>query len=417
MRVVQLSTLAKLSKPAAGCTLLVALSLLVACGGQGKKSSTPGVDVKNKTITIGSSAPKTGPQVAYYENIQAAQAVLNAVNAKGGVNGWKVKYKVLDDAYQPSRALANVKDLVDKDQVFAIVTQTGTTGVSASLPYLASTTTPDVGIIAEAGLLVGKKLTAAKNIFPTIPAYGQVAAYVVKYLNGKGINKISLMYQDDDSGAAVLPGVKYQTKQLGMNLATTVPIPDEVSDFSGYASRLKAAGAPEVFAWGPPPMVAGTMKACAAIGYKPHWIAPFFVPTDSFFKLVGPLAKGMEFETWLKPLNDPGAGMHAFLSAMHGVGDQNPSILAEGAYISMYTFVNALKTATDGGKTPTQQAVMNALSSGEKFEPGDLGITISYAGDSQLPDYPEQILTYDGTKLKAATPQQQAPKVPQSILR
>ncbi|MBO0819865.1 MAG: ABC transporter substrate-binding protein [Nocardiopsaceae bacterium] len=376
----------------AGCTTVKSA--------QGGADDSVGVDTKTKTITIGTSAPKTGSQVSFYENVQAAQAALGAVNAAGGVNGWKIKYTVLDDAYNPSTALSNVRELVEQDKVFAIVTSVGTPTVSAELPYLANTDVPDIGIIAEAGLLSGK-YSSAPNIFSVVPAYGRVSAFIVDYLaSQKHVNKISLMYQDDQSGAAVVPGVTAEARKKGVTVAASAAVPDTATDFSGYAAKLKAGGAPEVVAWGPPPMVAGVMNASAAIGYKPHWLAPFFVPGSAFFKLVGPLANNMEFESWFTPLTSDSPGVKAFLAAMKKyTTDPSPSTTAEGGWISMYEFVYGLEAATKGGKVPTRSALVAALNTGKAFEPGNVGASFSYTTQQRIPSSVDSILTYKNGSL------------------
>lgn len=406
------------SNKAVCAALAVATAVsLAACDKGGGSSAAPGVDASTKTITIGSSAPKTGPQVAYYENIQVAQAAIARINAQGGINGWKLKLDVLDDGYQPARAISNIKQLVSGDKVFAIVTQTGTTGVAASLPYLAKTGTPDIGFVAEGGLLADPKLAEADNLFATVPAYAQVAAFIVDHLRSKNVSRFSIMYQDDDSGNAVVPGATYESQHGGPAISATVPVADSATDFSGYAARLKAAGAPQVVAWGPPPMVAGVMKASAAIGYRPKWLSPFFVPGPSFYSLVGSLAKNMEFESWLTPYTSTAPGVSTFLSTVRKAGDTNPSSLAEGAWVSIYTFAHALDLATRGGKKPTQAAVISALSNGKAFQPGDLGISVTYSASSRSPQVPERIYRYDGSALVPVTAPTMPPKVPASVTR
>lgn len=386
---------------------------------QSSANQSVGVDVKTKTITIGTSAPKTGPQVSFYENVQAAQAALGAVNAAGGVNGWKIKYTVLDDQYDPSTAVSNVKELVEQDNVFAVVTSVGTPTVSAELPYLAGTDVPDIGIIAEAGLLSGK-YSSASNVFSVVPSYGDVSAFIVDYLaSQKHVNKISLMYQDDSSGTAVQPGINAEAQKQGMTVAASAGVPDTATDFSGYAAKLKAGGAPEVVAWGPPPMVAGVMNASAAIGYKPHWLAPFFVPGPSFYKLVGPLANNMDFESWFTPLTSNTPGVKAFLAAMKKyTTDTNPTATAEGGWISMYEFVYALEAATKGGKVPTRSAVVAALNSGKTFEPGNVGASFSYTPQQRVPSSNDSILTYkNGQLVTTYGPKPDPSDLPKSDIR
>jgi branched-chain amino acid transport system substrate-binding protein len=392
-----------------GAVVAVAATVMAGCATTSStagstSSSNPndsvGVDKATKTITIGTSAPKTGPEVSFYENIEAAQAALGVVNSEGGVNGWKIKFTVLDDGYDPSTALSNVRQLVENDKVFAIVTNVGTPTVSAELPYLSNSGVPDIGFVAEAGLLSGKYSTAS-NLFSVIPAYANVTAFIVNYLAKQKHEKtISLMYQDDQSGAAVAPGVAAQAKKDGVTVAASAAVPDTATDFSGYAAKLKAGNAKEVVAWGPPAMVAGVMNASAAIGYKPEWLAPFFVPGPSFFKLVGPLADNMEFESWFEPLTSGTTGVKTFLAALSKyTPDSNPSTTAEGGWISMYEFIDGLKAATAGGKMPTRSALMAALNNGKSLEPGNVGAKFSYTPTDRIPGSVDSILKYDNGSL------------------
>lgn len=399
--------------------LAIAGCSTISSSAQSGADNTVGVNVKTKTITIGTSAPKTGPQVSFYENVQAAQAALGAVNAAGGVNGWKIKYTVLDDAYNPSTAVSNVRELVEQDNVFAIVTSVGTPTVSAELPYMASTGVPDIGIIAEAGLLSGK-YSSNQNIFSVVPAYGSISAFIVDYLaNQKHMNNISLMYQDDSSGTAVVPGINAEAKKKGMTVAASAAVPDTATDFSGYAAKLKAGGAPEVVAWGPPSMVAGVINASAAIGYKPHWLAPFFVPGPSFYKLIGPLANNMEFESWFTPLTANTPGIKAFLAAMKKyTTDTSPTTTAEGGWISMYEFIYGLEAATRGGKTPTRSAVIAALNTGKAFDPGNLGASFSYTSQRRIPSSDDSILEYkNGSLVTVYGPKPDPSDLPKSDIR
>ncbi len=404
-------------------TALVGCATTTTSSGTGGSSANPddsvGVDTATKTITIGTSAPKTGPQVSFYENIQAAQAALGVVNSSGGVNGWKIKFTVLDDGYNPSTALSNVRQLVENDKVFAIVTNVGTPTVSAELPYLVSSGVPDIGFVAEAGLLAGK-YKSASNLFSVIPAYANVTAFIVDYLADQKHEKtISLMYQDDQSGAAVAPGIAAEAKKKGVTVATSAAVPDTATDFSGYASKLKDGGAKEVVAWGPPAMVAGVMNASAAIGYKPQWLAPFFVPGPAFFKLVGPLADDMEFETWFQPLTSGTKGVDTFLAALKKyTTDTNPGTTAEGGWISMYEFIEGLKAATAGGKTPTRSALMAALNNGKSFEPGNVGASFAYSPDNRIPVSVDSILAYDGGALTTVYgPKKDPTDVAKSVFR
>src|ERR1700756_2389338 len=92
----------KLRSVAAGCAAGVIAVSLAACGtgavGAGSGGTTsggiktgPGVDAKTRTISLGVLSPLSGPVAVIGDPLTAGQQTyFKAVNASGGINGWKV---------------------------------------------------------------------------------------------------------------------------------------------------------------------------------------------------------------------------------------------------------------------------------------------------------------------------------------
>lgn len=81
--------------------------------------AAPGVT--DTTITLGQSAPLTGP--ASQQGIEmrdGALAYFDYINGKGGVAGRKIVLKTLDDAANTERAASNTRQLIAQDGVFAL---------------------------------------------------------------------------------------------------------------------------------------------------------------------------------------------------------------------------------------------------------------------------------------------------------
>lgn len=57
------------------------------------------------TILLGGTTPLSGPASAYASVARGADAYFKYVNARGGVNGRRIAYKYLDDAYNPSQTV------------------------------------------------------------------------------------------------------------------------------------------------------------------------------------------------------------------------------------------------------------------------------------------------------------------------
>ncbi len=68
------------------------------------------------------------------------------INAKGGVNGRKIKLISLDDAYSPPKTVEQTRRLVEQDEVLAIIGTIGTPTNSASQKYLNQKKVPQLFI-------------------------------------------------------------------------------------------------------------------------------------------------------------------------------------------------------------------------------------------------------------------------------
>src|SRR5580700_4345963 len=103
--------------------------------GGGAAASAPGIT--STQILIGSHQPLTGPAAPGYSEIApAANAYFQYVNAHGGIYGRKIKYTYLDDAYDPSKTVSVVHQLVLQDNVFSIFNGLGTPTHLAVVKYL-----------------------------------------------------------------------------------------------------------------------------------------------------------------------------------------------------------------------------------------------------------------------------------------
>ena len=97
-------------------------------------------------ILIGSVSNISGPGgAAQADGVQAVQVWVRWINSKGGLNGHEVRFFQQDDAGDPARHAAAVKDLVENKRVVAIVGQFAALTGNASGKYLAEKRIPVVG--------------------------------------------------------------------------------------------------------------------------------------------------------------------------------------------------------------------------------------------------------------------------------
>src|SRR5882762_6309978 len=121
----------------AGAAIVATVAVTAASGAQ---RLDPGVT--STSIKIGGTFPLTGP-ASLYKTIPAAEkAYFDYVNDHGGVNGRKISFTILDDAYDPSKTVPLAQQLVEKDGVFAVFGSLGTAPTLATWGYLNSRKVP-----------------------------------------------------------------------------------------------------------------------------------------------------------------------------------------------------------------------------------------------------------------------------------
>ena len=62
------------------------------------------------------------------------QAVFREVNEQGGVHGRRLELVSLDDGYEPEAAIDNTRQLIEGEQVFALIGAVGTPTSRAAVP-------------------------------------------------------------------------------------------------------------------------------------------------------------------------------------------------------------------------------------------------------------------------------------------
>src|SRR5258706_2871256 len=115
--------------------LKLASALIVALPAPAFAADAPGVTATE--IKIGGVFPFSGPASSIGLVGKGVLAYVQSINDRGGINGRRINYIAMDDAYSPPKAVEHVRKLVQSDEVAFIFSQLGTPGNTASAKYLA----------------------------------------------------------------------------------------------------------------------------------------------------------------------------------------------------------------------------------------------------------------------------------------
>lgn len=155
-----------------------------------------------KTLTLGCSAPFTGPLgQAGIELLAGMKAAFAEVNAAGGIYGREIRLEVKDDSYVASRTLKNVTEMVDSQSVFALISPVGTANTAAIMPLIESKGIPTVGPVTGATSL---RSAEARNVFFLRPSYREETQRLVQQIVSMGLRRIAVVYLDNPFGKEVL---------------------------------------------------------------------------------------------------------------------------------------------------------------------------------------------------------------------
>ena len=82
------------------------------------------------------ASPFSGANRELGRDIKAGiETAFAEVNAAGGIHGRTLRLVALDDGYEPSRTGPAMKQLVEKERVFAVVGNVGTPTAAVAIPY------------------------------------------------------------------------------------------------------------------------------------------------------------------------------------------------------------------------------------------------------------------------------------------
>ena len=139
-------------------------------------------------ILIGQTAGFTGSVAAgVKETTDGARLYIDAINAKGGVNGQKIELLSLDDKFDPKLAAENARQLIEEKNVVALFLTRGTPHTEAIVPLLDKHGVPLIGPSTGAMSL---HQPVRRHVFNVRATYQREAEKAVLHLATSGMNKM-----------------------------------------------------------------------------------------------------------------------------------------------------------------------------------------------------------------------------------
>jgi branched-chain amino acid transport system substrate-binding protein len=344
-----------------------------------------GADVPGVTdteVVIGCTTPLSGPAALWGTTGMGMKAWADYINDQGGIHGRKIKFVMKDDAYNPTRGLANLQEM--KGNVFAVCGVLGTAILNASKDFYTENKIPLITAYADVRIWEQMPRDKLKYVFIAYPDYGDEAEYLTKYAIDKlGSKKVALFYQNDDYGKHALDGLK---KELAANpgkaeLVGAVPYELAERALGTHALKLKETGADTLFIYTTPTHGALILKEIHKIGFKPKALSTFTLGDPIMYKLAGDVWEG----TYIAlpgnsglPGSDPGADRIVEILTKYDPSLKGKEYLALFGAMSMIHMVEGLKNA---GKDLTPETLIQGMEKIKDWTPDAVGAPVTYTPD------------------------------------
>lgn len=326
-----------------------------------------------KEVVIGQVASLSGANGADLgQGLQLGiRAHLEAVNARGGVNGRKIKLVSLDDEYLPERTVQLTKELIDTHKPVALL---GYRGTANTLALMKSKVLEDTGVPLIGTLSGAAEIQGAPMIFHVRTSYPQEISQLVLQLSRLGMTRLGLFYVDDAFGKsgrdAVLDAAKTSKSSVVVEAAYD-KAPDKVAATVQAAVDKLVAGQPQavvMVAVGDP--VYSFVKQAKAKSSSLRLFSISVVNPSAVIEKVGlEAARGMGFsEVFPFPYSDGTPLSREYRAALKKTDPKSePNYFSLEGYVYAKVLVNAIRKA---GNSPTAASVKAAL---DAYPQTDLG--------------------------------------------
>jgi branched-chain amino acid transport system substrate-binding protein len=257
-------------RPLVASLALVAVllaALPAAFAATGRSSADPGVTATS--VLLGGTAPLSGSASAYASVARGAEAYFKYVNARGGVNRRSVRYRYLDDAYNPAQTVQATRQLVEQDKVFAIFNSLGTEQNLAIREYLNAVKVPQL-FVASGATTFGRDAARYPQTIGFQPSYQAEGWVYGKYLaRTKPGARVAVLAQNDDYGRDLLIGLKRGIQRSTVKVVAAENYEVTSSDVQSQIAKLKASGANTLALFATPKFAIQAYVYASRLGWHP----------------------------------------------------------------------------------------------------------------------------------------------------
>lgn len=344
---------------AANAAAVMALSLAGCSGGSMDDSSSSSAKASGDSITIGTVTTNSGTAAAYGEaEVKGFELAVSEINAKGGINGKKVKLESMDDKGDATEASNAYNKLAGDNNVLAVAGPTISATTAAVAPLADQSK-----LVTIAPAATSDSIETGNYLFRTCfkDSYqGEVAArFAAENLK---VKKVAVLYGTGDPySSGVGEAFAKAAEKLGLEVVDKESSSSaDDTEYSAQLQKIQASGAELLYA----PYyysVAGPyiIPQARSVGFEGYVMGP-----DGYdgLKLTGDKSQYNKtyYTTHYSADDNTNTKVQDFIKSYKSKNNAEPNTFAALGYDTIYMIKQAIEKA---GKNATREDVRNAVAS------------------------------------------------------
>ncbi len=232
---------------------------------------------------VGVAGAVTGPAAGSQAPVvEMMRIYVDRLNAKGGVNGHPIKLIIEDDRTEPSRAAANAIKLLRQDNVGLLVETSFSTTYG---PVIAEATRANVPLLFAGSVCPPETHPPAKPLLfcSTSFDFGNDipnAIQSIRDASKAGSINFAVVTMSAALGRIGADLAKKKGEELDMKLVGEEFVPPTTTDYTPFATKIKAEDPTWVFAYAPWITQVKTFEALRRLGWNGTYLAAGLVQAE-----------------------------------------------------------------------------------------------------------------------------------------
>jgi branched-chain amino acid transport system substrate-binding protein len=321
------------------------------------------VTAQGGTIKIGAILSVTGPA----SNLGAPEAktlemLVEQTNAAGGIAGRKVELVLKDSMASPEKAISFARQLIEEEQVLAILGPTGS-GETLKIKDICEENQTILMSCASGEAIVNP---VAKWVFKTPQNDSFAVIWIYRYLKEKGISRIGVVVSNTGFGNLGKGQLEKYAPEYGIEILIAEVYDKEATDLTGVLTKVKAKDVQAVVNWSIEPAQSLVIKNMRQLGMNVPLFQSHGFGNIRYVEAAGQAAEGVIFPCGRLLVVDTlpaGHPQKALLEKYKGQYEskykEDVSTFGGHAYDAFTILAEAIKRAGSTDKEKVRQAIEN----------------------------------------------------------